>query len=166
MKIAIMILLTWTVRSGQTQQFPEKKHVEKNGIEIIWYFAGERIFFELSAKTKGWVALGFDDDHDIAGSYLIMACVKESQVVVQEHFVIENGIYPSFDSQGKTNSTMNIEGIENDRTTIRFSLPKKKKCNWAMDLLPGNEYVLHLAYSMEGDFNHHSIERNSINVKL
>ncbi len=151
---------------NQNQEMTNKT-IQKNEMEVSWYYNNDRIFFEMSAPTDGWVAIGFNSNRSITGTYLLMGHIVENQIDVSEHFTISPGNYKPISDFGEAVQVSAESGIQNStHTKITFSLPVKPANTLARDLSPGLSYTMLLAYSQEDDFQHHSIIRTSINVKL
>lgn len=134
---------------------------------VNWHFDLNRIHFELNAPTDGWVAIGFNDQVGITDTYLLMGNVINNKPNVEEYFTLRPGDYQSLKSLGISNEVKNISGYENNNNTyLQFSLPINAQSKYQRDLSIGKNYVMLIAYSQEDDFQHHSIMRTSINVKL
>ncbi len=150
----------------QGQDGNERK-IAKNKMTVSWHFNMNRIHFELSAPTNGWVAIGFNAQMGITNTYLLMGNVINDRPNVEEYFTLKPGDYQSLKSLGISNEVKNIAGYENNNNTyLQFSLPIKAQSKYQRDLSTGKDYVMLIAYSQEDDFQHHSIMRTSINVKL
>jgi hypothetical protein len=86
---------------------------------------------------------------------------------VVEHYTISSGNYKSIAKLGNNAEVYNVTGSEeNGRTKLNFSVPIEAKNPYARSLVEGSEYIMTLAFSREDDFQHHSMMRISINVKL
>jgi DOMON domain len=141
--------------------------VTKNGMAVSWEFKESRVYFEMSAPTDGWAAIGFNDSENTAGNYLVMGNMINNKVTIEEHYTISAGNYKSFHKLNTNASIGNMEGSEIGRTTkLKFSLPQSSTNKYAKDLKKGLEYVLLIAYSQEDDFQHHSIMRTSQKIIL
>lgn len=142
--------------------------ITRNKMTISWSYINDRIFIEMSAPTEGWIAIGFNTQTTITNIYLIMGVIdSNNKVVVQEHYVISPGNYKSFEALGAKISVKNIEGEQLQRVTrLRFSLPIEAIGSYKRSLEQGAGYILTMAYSLEKDFQHHSIMRTSAKIKL
>jgi len=141
--------------------------ISKNGMKVSWRHTQDRVFFETSAPTDGWVTIGFNTHSGTKGAYLIMGNVVKGKVNIVEHYTLSHGNYKSVSALGASSQVKNIAGYQNTNTTIlEFSLPIKPLSKYQKNLSKGKNYTIILAYSQEDDFLHHSIMRTSINVKL
>jgi hypothetical protein len=144
-----------------------KKRIYENGMEVTWEFKNDRIDFTMSAPTAGWVAIGFNEQSDITGTYLIMGNVKNNKPQVVEYYTLSPGKYKSISELGGKVEVNNINGNENNENTkLQFSLPIKSSCQYKRDLTKGKKYFLVIAYSRSDDFQHHSMMRTSLKIEL
>jgi hypothetical protein len=150
-----------------TAQNENKKLIEENGMSIRWHYAKERIFFEMSAPTDGWVTIGFNTTSSTEGAYLLMGSVVNGETKLVEHYTISAGNYKPLTILGEKAQVQDVTGHEKGKsTTVKFSLPVKAASKYQRNLVSGSEYVMIIAYSQEDDFQHHSMMRTSIQVKL
>jgi hypothetical protein len=157
-------ILTFLICRAQQKNM---QTISRNGMTVTWYHQNERIYFGISAPTEGWVAIGFNFSDDIKGTYLLMGNVVDNKPNVVEHFTIRAGNYKPFTALAVPSEVQHLEGIENNRnTTLSFSVPEKANSKYQKDLLPGLKYVLHIAYSGEDDFQHHSMMRTTVTISL
>ncbi len=143
------------------------KSVQKNGVTVTWEHQNSRIFFEMTAPTDGWVAIGFNTSQDITGNYLLMGQVVDGKPKVTEHYTLSPGYYEPFSAMKVAESVTDVEGTEvKGKTTLKFSVPVVPANSYAKRLDEGTSYVLLLAYSQEDDFQHHSMMRTSMRIQL
>ncbi|MFY0607315.1 MAG: hypothetical protein JXR10_11395 [Cyclobacteriaceae bacterium] len=141
--------------------------ITKNEMTVSWTFESDFISFEISAPTTGWVAIGFNETNDLTVTYLVMGSITADQVKIQEHYVFGPGNYRSYKTLNEPESVTGISGNHSgENTTLRFSLPTTSFYQYTKQLKPGKEYTMLMAFSQEKAFQHHSIMRTSINVKL
>jgi DOMON domain len=165
-RIIIIALSTLTFIVCRAQQ-KNMQTISQNGMTVTWYHQNERIYFGLSAPTDGWVAIGFNVSDDIKGTYLLMGNVIDDKPTVMEHYTVSAGNYKPLTAFAVPTQVQHIEGVESKKNTVlNFSLPVKAISKYQKDLLPGKKYVLHIAYSREDDFQHHSMMRTTVNISL
>ena len=164
----INFVLVITIALLVSMQMPQNKRMESaSSMEVTWYESSSRIFFELKAKTKGWLCIGFNDNSGMTGAYLIIGRIYNGSVDVVEHYTSSPGKYQSINSLGGDTDVRNIDGVESEkRTTISFSLPKVAPSKFQQDLELGKEYTMIIAYSNDDDFQHHSAMRVNRKIKL
>ncbi|WP_248724155.1 DOMON domain-containing protein [Seonamhaeicola sp. ML3] len=163
----IMTMLMALLTAACNAQENENKSITKNKMTVSWHFKNDRIHFEMAAPTSGWVTIGFNTKTGISGAYLLMGNVVKDKVNLVEYYTKSPGNYDPISKFGVNPQVENIEGKEQFRkTTIRFSLPTTSISKYQKDLSEGMKYYMIMAYSQEDDFQHHSIMRTSVNVKL
>lgn len=136
-------------------------------MEVKWTEQGDHFSFELSAPTKGWVALGFNQKNSIVHTNLVMAAVKEGKVETEDFYVVGFGNPQPIATLGGKAAIRQVEGEEKaGRTTIRFSIPKEAVDKYHYNLKPGQELWLICAYSRADEFDHHSMMRQHVRVQL
>ncbi len=141
--------------------------VTKNEMLVRWSYQGELIQFELSAPTKGWLAIGFNEKPTLSGAYLLMGRITKSGAELTEHYTISHGNYQSIESLGGEASVYEVSGKEVlGKSTVKFSIPINQQDLFRKDLSKGSTYQLIMAFSQADDFQHHSIMRTSIEVVL
>ncbi len=136
-------------------------------MDIHWTEEANCWTFELSAPTEGWVALGFNRKNDIVHTNLIMTAVQEGVVTSEDFYVVGFGNPQPVKKLGGTIAVSDLVGEEqNGRTTVRFSVPKKASDRYHYDLQAGDEIWFICAYSRADEFDHHSMMRQHVKVKL
>ena len=68
----LMLILPLTVWAMDYQH-----KIEAEGISFAWTIEGDLIHVRLSAKTEGWVAVGFDPEDVMAGADIIIGMVTD-----------------------------------------------------------------------------------------
>lgn len=138
-----------------------------NRMAVRWEVVNDKVHFELSTPEHGWVAIGFNDKNKLPGTHLVMACVKEGKVIGRDYYIHSPGIYKPITELGGKGIVYDVEGDEGfSGTMIRFTLPLDHAGKYYIPLTEGREYNLLVAYSREDDFNHHSMMRDSLKIKL
>lgn len=167
MKIHVLIgIAIWL--AAHSLMLPEQRpSLEVNGMKVKWVIKDKHIQFELSAPTKGWLAIGFNETEALPNTYLVMACVVHGKVMVVEHKTLAPGNYQPITALGGQASVVLLGGKEQDNaTTVQFSIPQQVADGFHKRLLPGSKWHLLMAYSREDDFKHHSMMRSNIAITL
>ncbi len=134
---------------------------------VSWKHEGNRVFFEMTAPTTGWVAIGFNPDEGITATYLLMGRVVNGEAELVEHYTLAPGNYKDIESLGDKVAVANVSGEESGNTsTIRFSLPVKTDGKYQKSLTTELKYTMLMAFSRDDDFQHHSMMRTSTSIKL
>jgi len=149
------------------KHFSIMKTIEKNGMTVSWQFRGDQIEIEVFAPTQGWVAIGFNESDQLKGTNLIMGNVKANHTKVSDRYIVDFGDHRSIETLNGINHLSEIKGEESKKgTTLQFNVCRKAKDKYHFDLVKDNSINLLLAYSQADDFDHHSIMRTSIKIKL
>ena len=164
---AMTLLLIMGLDTYKGQFGVLEKQISKNGMTVKWEFKDDRVFFQMSAPTKGWLAIGFNDSEQLTGTYLLMGNVVSGNANVVEHYTRKPGDYLPISELGDRGEVGNIGGKETKLgTTLNFSVPIKSKSKFKKHLKSGTLFNLLMAYSREDDFQHHSVMRTALSVNL
>lgn len=167
MKRTILMFTIILMNIACKAQQNELKTITKNQMTVSWHFEGDRIYFEISAPTTGWVTIGFNTETGISGAYLLMGNIINSKVNLVEHYTKSPGNYSPISKLGAKSQIEDLEGLQQSRkSVIKFSLPTTSLSRYQKDLSEGKDYYMIMAYSQEDDFQHHSIMRTAVNIKL
>jgi len=105
--------------------------LEVKNMSFLWSIDGDKIHVQLSAKTTGWVAIGFDPEKAMQGADIIIGAVKKGKFKVEDHYGNRKRGHSSDKKLGGENNVLTPGGTEEDGvTTISFSLA----------LNPGDKY--------------------------
>lgn len=160
--ICVALLTTTQVKSQESM-----KEVQKNNMTVRWKMGKEHIYFEMEAPTDGWVTIGFNETTSLAGTYLLMGRIRNGKAEVVEHYTKSPGSYKPITNYGIPSQTIGVLGTEKgNATSLKFSIPIKKASKYHKQLAPDTNWVLLMAYSLDDDFQHHSIMRTSVEIKL
>lgn len=152
---------------AQTPSVPNENRIEQNGMIVDWSHEGDRIRFEMEAPTTGWVTIGLNEKAGLPGSYLLMGRIVSGKGEVVEHYTLTPGDYQPLSTLGAEIAVEAVSGQEGQgRSRIQFSLPIAPGNSYAKELKAGAVYTMHMAYSREDDFQHHSMMRTAVKIKL
>jgi hypothetical protein len=113
---------------------------------------------EATSPGQGWVAVGFHDAPDLAGSRLMMAARQHGTWVVEEH-VPSPPMHPK-----RTWGAVATAGPcsrDETGTSVTFRVPLNPKDPALATLRPGEPIWLVTAWSHDDDFGHHSAQRTA-----
>lgn len=165
MRLIILAMSLLTITQLQAQE--NMKEVHKNGMTVKWKIEEEHIHFQMEAPTDGWVTIGFNETTALAGTYLLMGRIRNGKAEVVEHYTERPGSYKPVVDYGVPSQVVKVSGEEKEgRTSLEFSIPIKKVSKYHKQLSPGTKWNLLIAYSLDDDFQHHSIMRTSAGIKL
>ncbi len=137
-------------------------------ITFQWSMKGDQLAIELSAKTKGWVAIGFNPSEAMKDANFILGYVKKGEVIVTDHFGITKHQHKSDEKLGGKEHVTDISGSETDGvTTIGFTIPLNSKDENDTVIEPESDTTVLLAYSASRDsFRTRHKFRTSLKVNL
>lgn len=119
---AVLVLCLAIPLAGSAMDYQYK--LEAKDIIFSWTLEGDLIHVQLSAKTEGWVGIGFDPEDAMAGANIIIGAVKDGQVKIEDHFGDRKRGHSSDEDLGGKNDVQNPAGTEEKgMTTISFTYP-------------------------------------------
>ncbi|MEL6863076.1 MAG: DOMON domain-containing protein [Bacteroidota bacterium] len=143
------------------------KQIEKNGMKVSWAFEGEQLKVEVVAPTKGWVAIGFNEQDQLVGHHLIMGKVVGDQIYVSDRYIRGIGQHYAVTELGGISHLSQPSGQEDSGgTQIRFHIATSPKDAFHYTLEKGQTIHLLIAYSQSDDFEHHSAMRSALTITL
>lgn len=143
------------------------KVIEHNGMQVKWHFTKTDVVIEIHSPEKGWIALGFNPKNDIVGSNLIMAAVRKGALQIEDQYVSAFAKHEAVEKLGGKSTISSFNGFEDEKGThVSFRIEGNRSDEQHYRLEKGKEIYLILAYSLEDDFEHHSIMRKHLRVKL
>lgn len=120
----------------------------------------QTIEISLEAPTQGWLAVGFNQKNNILNSDLIMLRVKGGKVEGEDQFVTDFQKHPKDTSLGGSRDIKVISGVETTKgTSITLQIPAQSADTYDFIHQKQKDFWLILAYSVDDDFDHHSIMR-------
>lgn len=143
-----------------------ERDIERDGMTFAWSHRGSRLFGNVSAPTKGWLAVGFNDEPTLKGTRFLIGVVEAHTVRAEIHIADPPHHHP-VESLGGLSDIRDLRGQHvGGRSRLGFSLPHRSTDRFTVDLMPGRSIQLMLAWSHEPDFAHHSAWRRHIDVIL
>lgn len=160
--ISLTLLITSTIQAQNTIQT-----IEKNKMKVSWEIYNNQIHFQIQAPTRGWLAIGFNENESLSNAYLLMGRIKNGKAEIVEHYVSQPGSYQPILEYGIENQILSVSGLENEtQTQLSFSIPTAAVSQYHKNLFAGTLWTLIIAYSLEDDFQHHSTMRTSTKIQL
>ena len=121
-------------------------------ITFSWTIEGDLIHVELSAKTTGWVGIGFNPESAMLGANIIIGAVKKGKVNIQDHFGSRKRGHTEDTKQGGTDHVKNAAGTEKDGiTTISFTIPLNTDEKFDTPIKADGTDIIMLAYGAGRD---------------
>lgn len=151
--------------SSFAQSTPQK--IEKNGMTVEWKVVQNNLKITMTAPTDGWVAIGLNPKDQLAGSSFMMGRVQNGKAEVLDFYTIKPGdVHPVTKLGGQT-AVGEVVGSEKGKSTsITFDLSRFPDSQFHHTLEAGSELFMHIAYSQDDDFAHHSMMRTMVKIKI
>jgi hypothetical protein len=121
-------------------------------ISFAWSVDGDTLAVKLSAKTDGWVGIGFNPTKSMQDANFILGYVKKGEAKIIDEFGDKENGHTSDEKLGGTTDVTLVSGTEDGGvTTIEFTMPLKSedKNDTALDV--AGETTVLLAYGAGRD---------------
>jgi len=143
--------------------------VTNAGVTVSWMVKGSDLSVVISARTTGWVAVGFDPSRMMGDANIIIGYVMDGQVFVRDDFGVGNIRHGADSANGGVDNLADITGSEEGGvTTIGFTIPLDSGDGMDKPLVAGRTYRIIMAYGPDGadDFSTHHASRGSTEIRL
>ncbi|MEM1400730.1 MAG: DOMON domain-containing protein [Pseudomonadota bacterium] len=140
--------------------------VELDDVRFEWHHEHGFLRGKMTAPTSGWIAAGFNQNPDLKNTRFVIGATSIVPIRVEEHLAIVPH-HRDVGSLGYTRTVTEVRGYERQGVSIvAFSLPHTFPDGPELDLTPGGEVTLMLAWSHTPDFRHHSTWRRHTQIIL
>lgn len=144
--------------------------VTQSGVNFQWQVDGDSLNVQVSAKTTGWVAVGFDPSNMMQDANIIIGYVSDGEAFVRDDYGVGKVKHGADADNGGTDDVANVSGTEEDGvTTLRFTIPLDSGDSTDRPLTEGNKYKVIVAHGPDGkdDFgSYHANTRGSTEITL
>jgi hypothetical protein len=121
-------------------------------VEISWSNDAETLRMALDAPAEGYVTVGFDPVDRKVGANYIIGYVKDGEAVVRDHVGTRGNLHEWDVDVGGEDNLLEYAGTETDgRTVLEFIIPLDSGDPKDRPLVPGESYVLQIAYQNRRD---------------
>lgn len=164
------VLVCWLVLAvvtiGSAAEYDH--NVEAKKMTFSWKIDGDNLAVKVSAKTDGWVGVGFNPKKKMKDANYVLGYVKDGQTKLTDEFGTGSTTHKSDDSLGTTSDVTLVGGSEEGGvTTLEFVLPLNSgdKHDVAIDV--NGDTVVLLAYGAGRDsFKSKHKFRTAVTVNL
>jgi DOMON domain len=134
------------------------------GVEFRWALEGRLLHGCMRARTRGWVTVGFNTQPALDGARLVMGRVIDGKARIEVH----RAQPPRHARIAGADNVVRISGGAQQAgvTHVCFVMPLDPIDASDVMLVAGAPTHLVLAWSHESDFDHHSADRDAVNVQL
>ncbi|UCB45766.1 MAG: hypothetical protein JSV25_16445 [Spirochaetota bacterium] len=160
--ILLMSFIPSTIRAqtidGKIEEgeYPETLTADKGNYTLSWIIKGSTIYMAMSAKTEGWVSVGFDPKKVMDDADMVFGSVDENGKVsvIDTHSIDLYGPHPPDVELGGTDDILEYAGSEfNGATYIEFSRPLETDDAHDHPITQSLGNKLIWAYSSSDDFD-------------
>ncbi len=156
-----MVSVSAVIASAYDHEVTAKK------MNFAWKIDGDTLHGKMSAKTKGWVAVGFNPSKKMKDANFIIAYVKGTDVSIADHFGDKATGHSADKKKGGTEDVTLVSGAEeNGVTTIEFTIPLNSADKMDSPLSVDGDTMLLLGYADRDSFKARHKFRTSMSVNL
>lgn len=166
-KIIVMLFcLTLISTPGFATEYTHETSVDK--MTFSWKVADENLHVKLSAKTQGWVGIGFNPEEKMKGADYVLGYVKKGEVKLRDDYGDSARAHKADKKLGGEDNVTVVGGEEaGGVTTVEFSIPLNSGDKYDTVITPDGETVVLLAYGGKRDsFTSKHKYRGAITVNL
>lgn len=166
--LALLSTVTFPAKAGlSTNEEAENKIIiaeDGIGFSLAQNTAGLRVCF--FAPTDGWLAVGFNNQADLAGTRFLISALENNVLRHAEHIARQPAHEPIERLGGNTEFFSITMSQTGSGSALIFSVPRNIAPPFPLDLSLGATATLMLAYSTDTDFTHHSTWRRHFPLTL
>ncbi len=142
--------------------------VQEKKISFAWKVAGDNLAVKLSAKTDGWVGIGFNPSKKMKDADFVLGYVKKGKAKLVDENGDKHTSHKSDKKLGGTTDAVLIGGTEEGGvTTIEFTIPLKSGDKYDASLDMNGDTTVLLAYGAGRDsFKSKHKYRSTLKVNL
>ncbi len=147
--LAVLVALTLTTQviAGEYAHTIEEKKMS-----FSWSVDGPNLLVKISAKTKGWVGIGFNPSKKMKDADFVLGYVKKGKAKITDEFGTADKKHKSDEKLGTKNDAVLLGGTEeNGVTTIEFSIPLSSGDAHDTDIDTVGDTIVLLAYGGSRD---------------
>lgn len=135
---------------------------------FAWKVDGEKLAVKMSAKTEGWVGVGFNPSDKMKDANYILGYVKKGKAKIIDDFGTKKNAHKSDKKLGGTPDAELVTGTEESGvTTIEFVMPLKSEDKYDTSLVVDGDTIVLLAFGAGRDsFKSRHKYRSTFKVNL
>lgn len=126
--------------------------VKAKDMTFAWKVDGDTLHAKMSAKTKGWVGVGFNPSKKMKDANFILGYVKDGQAKVVDHFGTKATGHADDTKEGGSEDVTLVGGTEDKGVTvIEFTMPINSGDKMDSALTADGDTILLLSYGPDRD---------------
>ena len=167
MRVCTAILTAVFVALSATFAAAYEHEVQAKNISFAWKIDGDKLQGKMSAKTGGWVSVGFNPSTKMKDANFIIGYVDGKDVKIYDHFG-DKATGHSDDSKNGGSADVTLVGGSEDQgmTTIEFTMPLNTGDKLDGQLSADGDTLLLLAYGDRDSIKARHKYRTSMTVNL
>ncbi|MEE4166474.1 MAG: DOMON domain-containing protein [Desulfocapsaceae bacterium] len=153
-KITIAVLISLFACFSATTLFAASYDHELTvkDMTFSWKVDGDTLHGRMSAKTEGWVGVGFNPSKKMQDANFIIGYVKDGKAEIADHFGTRATAHDADSKEGGSDDVTLVGGAEeNGMTTIEFTMPMNSGDKLDGALTADGDTILLLAYGPDRD---------------
>ncbi|MBU1565622.1 MAG: DOMON domain-containing protein [Proteobacteria bacterium] len=164
--VGVGLLLCGMVTGLQAGQYDYE--VKDKNISFAWKVDGDKLAIKLSAKTEGWVGIGFNPSKDMKDANFILGYVKDGEAKISDEFGDSESSHSLDEKLGGTTDVTLVGGTEaGGMTTVEFTMPLKPTDKHDSVMNVNGDTIVLLAYGAGRDsFKTKHTYRTTLKVNL
>ncbi len=149
----LLLLLLMTLSATDSLRAAEYSHeLTVKKMTFAWGLNGANIDIKISAKTTGWVAVGFNPSDKMKDANIIIGYVKKGKVVIIDDFGTKKYAHKRDEKSGGQDNILQRSGSETGGiTTLEFSIPLNSGDSKDRVIIPDGDTTVLLAYGAGRD---------------
>lgn len=142
--------------------------IEAKDMTFSWKIDGDKLAAKVTAKTEGWVGVGFNPSEKMKDANFVIGYVKDGKVKIDDEFGIVATGHKSDKDIGGTEDVTEVGGSEEKGvTTIEFAMPLQSSDEKDQKIDVNGDTTLLLAYGAGRDsFKTRHTYRTIVKVNL
>ena len=150
--VTLMVAVLVCINAGLLYANSYDHEVEVKNMSFAWKIDGDTLHGKMSAKTKGWVGVGFNPSKKMKDANFILGYVKGGEAKIADHFGTKATNHGEDTKNGGTDDVTLVGGSEEKgRTVIEFTIPVNSGDKMDGTLSVDGDTVLLLAYGPPRD---------------
>lgn len=167
-RLAVLLVIVFVTSVTASAAVAYDHEVQAKNMSFAWKIDGDMLHGKMSAKTKGWVAVGFNPSKKMKDANFIIGYVKGGETKIADHFGDKATGHSADTKKGGSADAVLVGGSEeNGMTTIEFTIPMDSSDKLDGTLAKDGDTVLLLGYGPDRDsFKARHKYRTSMTVNL
>lgn len=148
--LSATLMLLWTAGNLGAAQYDHE--MKDKDIAFAWKIDGDNLAVKISAKTEGWVGIGFNPSKEMKDANFVLGYVKKGEAEIIDEYGASEATHKSDKKNGGTDDATLVGGTEEDGvTTIEFTMPLQSADTKDTKIDVNGDTIVLLAYGAGRD---------------